>query len=79
MKLLYTLTPPQIEALSLEQGEKLWYCVPVDLWFDNESKLAKESYTAQVWLAVTEKRFVAVAWMMTGHKDCRRSRGLVAR
>lgn len=60
MKLLYTLTPPQIEALSLEQGEKLWYCVPVDLWFDNESKLAKESYTAQVWLAVTEKRFVVL-------------------
>ena len=60
MKLLYTLTPPQIEALNLEQGEKLWYCVPVDLWFDNEKKLAEESYTAQLWLAVTEKRFVVL-------------------
>ena len=60
MKLLYTLTPPQIEALNLEQGEKLWYCVPVDLWFDNEKKLAEESYSAQLWLAVTEKRFVVL-------------------
>lgn len=60
MKLLYTLTPTQIESLNLEQGEKLWYCVPVDLWFDNEKKLAEESYTAKLWLAVTEKRFVVL-------------------
>ncbi len=60
MKLLYTLTPPQIEALSLEQGEKLWYCVPVDLWFDNEKKLARETYTSQIWLAVTDKRFIVL-------------------
>ena len=60
MKLLYTLTPPQINALNLEQGETLWYCVPVDLWFDNEKKLAEESYTTKLWLAVTEKRFVVL-------------------
>lgn len=60
MKLLYTLTPTQIEALNLEQEEKLWYCVPVDLWFDNEKKLAEQSYTAKLWLAVTEKRFVVL-------------------
>ena len=60
MKLLYTLTPPQIEAIALEPGEKLWYCVPVDLWFDNQSKLARESYTTQIWLAVTEKRFIVL-------------------
>ena len=60
MKLLYTLTPTQIEALKLEQGEKLWYCVPVDLWFDNKSKQAKEAYTSQIWLAVTEKRFLVL-------------------
>ena len=60
MKLLYTLTPTQIEALKLEQGEKLWYCVPVDLWFDNKSKQAKEAYTSQIWLAVTQKRFLVL-------------------
>ena len=60
MKLLYTLTPTQIEALKLEQGEKLWYCVPVDLWFDNKSKQAKEAYTTQIWLAVTQKRFLVL-------------------
>ena len=60
MKLLYTLTPPQIEAIALEPGEQLWYCVPVDLRYDNQSKMAKESYTTQVWLAVTEKRFLVL-------------------
>ena len=60
MKLLYTLTPQQIQALQLEQGEKLWYCVPVDLWFDNQSKLAKEAYTSQIWLVVTQKRFIVL-------------------
>ena len=60
MKLLYTLTPQQMQALQLEQGETLWYCVPVDLCFDNQSKLAKESYTSRVWLAVTGKRFIVL-------------------
>lgn len=60
MKLLYTLTPGQIKALSLEPLETLWYCVPVDLKFDNQSKLAQDSYTSQVWLAVTEKRFLVL-------------------
>ena len=60
MKLLYTLTPAQITALNLETGEKLWYCVPVDLWYDNKSKQVKESFTDQVWLVVTGKRFLVL-------------------
>lgn len=60
MKLLYTLTPAQITALNLETGEKLWYCVPVDLWYDNKSKQTKESFTDQVWLVVTGKRFLVL-------------------
>ena len=60
MKLLYTLTPAQIEALALEAGEKLWYCVPVDLWYDNKSNRAKESYTDKIWLVVTGKRFLVL-------------------
>ncbi len=60
MKLLYTLTPAQLDAIALSPGEKLWYCVPVDLVFDNTDKLARESYTSQVWLAVTQKRFLVL-------------------
>lgn len=57
---MYTLTQPQIDALALEPGEKLWYCVPVDLWFDSRTRLAEESYTDRIWLAVTQKRFVVL-------------------
>lgn len=58
MKLLYELPKSQIEALELLDGESIWYCVPVDLGFDNESKLAREEYTGQTWLVVTEERLV---------------------
>lgn len=61
MKLLYDLSKPQLEALSLADGESLWYCVPVDLEFDNASRLAKEEYTSQVFLAVTEERFLVLS------------------
>lgn len=60
MKLLYTLTPSQLEALSPEPGEMLWYCVPVDLNFDNQKALANDAYTSQIWLAVTNKRFLVL-------------------
>ncbi len=78
MKLLYTLTPQQLEALSLSPGERLWYCVPVDLWFDNRERLARDTYTSQIWLAVTEQRFlvleetrIAASFQL---KDCQRIR-----
>ena len=48
MKLLYTLTPAQTEALHLAPGEKLWYCVPVDLAYDNQTKRVRESYTDRI-------------------------------
>lgn len=60
MKLLYELNQPQMEALALAEGESIWYCVPVDLTFDNTHKLAKEAYTSQIWLVVTEERFVVL-------------------
>ena len=31
MKLLYTLSEPQLKELSMEEGEEICYCVPVDL------------------------------------------------
>lgn len=60
MKLLYTLTPVQLDSLGLSPGEKLWYCVPVDLAFDNQGKLAENAYTGQIWLAVTQQRFLVL-------------------
>ena len=49
-----------MDALALAGGESIWYCVPVDLTFDNTHKLAKEAYTSQIWLVVTEERFVVL-------------------
>ena len=60
MKLLYELSQPQMEALKLAPGESLWYCVPVDLRFDNQKKLAGEEYAARTWLAVTQERFLVL-------------------
>lgn len=60
MKLLYDLSKPQMEALSLADGESLWYCVPVDLRFDHAARLAREEYTSQTFLAVTEERFLVL-------------------
>ncbi|MCM1024887.1 MAG: ABC transporter ATP-binding protein/permease [Roseburia sp.] len=58
MKLLYTLKESQQKALSLRGGEEIWYCVPVDLGFDNEKKRAESSYTDTVWIVVTTERLL---------------------
>ena len=60
MKLLYTLEEPQRKALSLKEGESIWYCVPTDLGFDNSKKSAKGSYAASAWLVVTEERLAVL-------------------
>lgn len=60
MKLLYTLKEPQREALSLREGEDIWYCVPVDLEFDNSKKGAEVSYTDATWIVVTEERLMVL-------------------
>ncbi len=60
MKLLYTLNEAQMQALSLNRGEELRYCVPVDLQYDNNAKQAKEAYADTVWLVVTTARFLVL-------------------
>ncbi len=60
MKLLYTLPPDQMDALSLGEGERLLYCVPADLEFDNRKMQAREAYGGQIWLTVTDRRFVVL-------------------
>lgn len=61
MKLLYTLNESQQKALNLRDGESVWYCVPVDLGFDNRKKQAEASYTDLDWIVVTEERLMVLA------------------
>ncbi len=61
MKLNYTLGKQQMDALALAEGESVCYCVPVDLSFDNQSMLACEAYAKNVWLVVTQRRFLVIA------------------
>lgn len=60
MKLLYTLKESQQQALSLREGETIWYCVPVDLAFDNGGHSVQTSYTNQTWIVVTEERLMTL-------------------
>lgn len=60
MKLLYTLSEPQLKELSMEEGEEICYCVPVDLQYDNHVKMTVEAYAQAVWLVVTTERFVVL-------------------
>lgn len=60
MKLLYTLTGQQLEAIKLAPGEEPMYCVPVDLEFDSRKMQAGQAYAKSVWLVVTEKRFLVL-------------------
>lgn len=60
MKLQYTLKESQQQALSLQDGETVWYCVPVDLDFDNRRHSAESGYTNQTWIVVTEDRLITL-------------------
>lgn len=60
MKLLYTLEEPRQKALALRPGEEIWYCVPVDLRFDNDKKKAESAYTDAVWIVVTTERLIVL-------------------
>ena len=60
MKLLYKLNESQQTALALREGETVWYCVPVDLAFDNIKKDAETSYADTTWIVVTEERLMVL-------------------
>ena len=60
MNLNYELDQPHLDALSLAEGEEIWYCVPVDLHFDNARKTAQDTYTSQTWLVVTPLRLLVM-------------------
>ncbi len=74
MNLNYTLPEEALKALNPAVREDLWYCVPLDLSYDNTAKKACESFSEQAWLVVTPLRLVvlsgalvAVNYML---KDC---------
>ena len=60
MKLLYNLREPQQRILDLRESETIWYCVPVDLGFDNRKKSAETSYAETTWIVVTEERLLVL-------------------
>ena len=60
MKLNYELNEANQKALALDSGERILYCVPVDLSFDNAKKNAVTEYTDKTWLVVTTKRFAVL-------------------
>ena len=49
-----------MDALAVSSGESIWYCVPVDLGFDNDTKMTVDTYSTKLWLVVTEERFVVM-------------------
>ena len=75
MKLLFTLTGSQLEALDLQKGEKLIYCVPADLAYE---KGAMDRYEKDVFVAVTNQRLAVLAGdkvtYQTFLKDCEKVR-----
>ncbi|MCQ2539966.1 MAG: ABC transporter ATP-binding protein/permease [Acetatifactor sp.] len=60
MKLLYQLSEAELQALALRENERVLYCVPVDLNFDNEKKNALIEYSDKTRLAVTTQRLAVV-------------------
>nr|WP_296482683.1 ABC transporter ATP-binding protein [uncultured Acetatifactor sp.] len=60
MKLLYTLSDSQRSALELKPGEEPQYCVPADLDYDGGKLRVREQYADQIWLVVTQERFLVL-------------------
>ena len=61
MKLYYELKEEQKRLLRLGPSEELWYCVPLDLLYDNKDKVAKEQFAGkEQYIAVTTERILVL-------------------
>ena len=61
MKLLYELKEEQRKLVCKEPSEELWYCVPIDLLYNQKDKVAKEQFSGgNQYLAVTTKRILVL-------------------
>ncbi|MBP5281944.1 MAG: ABC transporter ATP-binding protein, partial [Lachnospiraceae bacterium] len=83
MKLLFTLTGSQLEALGITAGEKLIYCVPADLAYqpaEGTTRAAEvvERYEKDVFVAVTNHKLTVLAGDKVTYqialKDCEKVR-----
>ena len=61
MKLYFNPDAEQLKALALEEGEKLYYCVPTDLDYNNKDKQAGTAYSKKSYIAVSNKRFFVLS------------------
>ena len=62
MKLLYDLKDEYKKALCLKDNETIRYCVPFDLVYDFEERLAKEEYTdGEAYFVVTDYRMIVLS------------------
>ena len=61
MKLRYELTTEQYRAMGISEEANVWYCVPVDLCFDSQEKLTKESYAEETYVVVTLQHLMILA------------------
>lgn len=61
MKLLYELKEEQKRLVQIEPSEELWYCVPLDLLYDQKNKVAAEKFAGkEQYIAVTTKRILVL-------------------
>lgn len=61
MKLRYELTAEQYRSMGISEEADVWYCVPVDLCFDSQEKLTKESYAEETYVVVTLQHLMILA------------------
>ena len=61
MKLLYELKEEQKRLVQKEPSEELWYCVPLDLLYDQKNKVAAEKFAGkEQYIAVTTRRILVL-------------------
>lgn len=61
MKLLYELKEEQKKLVQGSPSEELWYCVPIDLLYDQKNKVTREKFAGrEQYFAVTTKRMLVL-------------------
>ena len=56
MKLLFELSPAEMKGLDLSADERIYYCVPADLTYDNAKLLSRDAFAPDTYLIVTDQR-----------------------
>ncbi|MCR5427405.1 MAG: ABC transporter ATP-binding protein/permease [Lachnospiraceae bacterium] len=64
MKLLFELSPEEMKGLDLSADERIYYCVPADLTYDNAKLQSRDAFAPDTYLIVTDQRLC----VLTGGK-----------